>query len=235
MGAEEAVSYTYEYPRPALTADVVAMRFAAGGLQVLLIRRGGEPFRGKWALPGGFVDQDESVEQAAARELAEETGLEGVDVEQLHTFSALGRDPRGHTVSVAHLALLRALDSELSAGDDAGEVRFVPVQDAKGLAFDHDQIVQTALERLRFKARHEAFGLELLAPKFTLSELQRLYEVVLERALDKRNFRKKMLARGLLSPTGELEKGVAHRAARFFRFDRRRYKSFGKKALDLEG
>ncbi len=111
----------------------------------------------------------------------------------------------------------------------------MPLSEAVQLAFDHDRVLEKALERLRFKARHEAFGLELLPAKFTLSELQRLYELVLGRSLDKRNFRKKMLSREILHPTGELQKGVAHRAARYFRFDRRRYKSFGRKLSDLEG
>jgi 8-oxo-dGTP diphosphatase len=177
---------------------------------------------------------DETVERAAARELAEETGLEGVEVEQLHTFSEPGRDPRTRVLSVAHLALV-GMDAGVRAGDDAAQARFMPVGEAKGLAFDHDRILEHGLDRLRFKARYEAFGLELLPPRFTLSELQKLYEVVLGRTLDKRNFRKKMLSRGYLVATGEFQKGVAHRAARFFRFDRRKYKNFGKKASDLEG
>jgi 8-oxo-dGTP diphosphatase len=228
------VSHTYEYPRPALTADVVALRFDGNALEVLLIERAREPFAGRWALPGGFVDMHETVEHAAARELAEETGLAGVEVEQLHTFSEPDRDPRTRTVSVAHLAQV-GVDVVVRAGDDASRACFVTVTEAKGLAFDHDRILDTALERLRFKARYEAFGLELLPQRFTLSELQRLYEIVLGRALDKRNFRKKMLSRGYLVATPEFQKGVAHRAARFFRFDRRKYKSFGKKASELEG
>ena len=227
------MSHTYEYPRPALTADVVAVRFDGSGLQVLLIERARDPFSGRWALPGGFVGMDETVERAAARELAEETGLEGVEVEQLHTFSDPSRDPRTRVVSVAHLALV-GMDVAVRAGDDAAQARFAPLAEAKDLAFDHDRIVEDGLDRLRFKARYEAFGLELLSPRFTLSELQKLYEVVLGRSLDKRNFRKKMLSRGYLVATGEFQKGVAHRAARFFRFDRRKYKGFGKKASDLE-
>jgi 8-oxo-dGTP diphosphatase len=228
------VSHTYEFPRPALTADVVALRFDGASLSVLLIERAKEPFAGCWALPGGFVDMDETVERAAARELAEETGLDGVEVEQLYTFSAPDRDPRTRAVTVAHLALVSG-DAVVSAGDDARKAAFVLVTEAKNLAFDHDRILEKALERLRTKARHEALGLELLPQRFTLSELQRLYEIVLGRTLDKRNFRKKMLSRGYLVATPEFQKGVAHRAARFFRFDRRKYKSFGKKASELEG
>lgn len=232
---EDTLSHTYEHPRPALTADVVAIRFAGGALEVLLIRRASEPYAGQWALPGGFVDMDETVEHAAARELAEETGVENAEVEQLRVFSEPDRDPRGRTVTVAHLAMLRAGEAEVRAGDDASQAEFRPVSEATGLAFDHDRVLEAALERLRTKARHEAFGLELLPSKFTLSELQRLYEVVLDRRLDKRNFRKKMLARGVLVPLDEFQKGVAHRAARYFRFDRRKYKSFAKKASELEG
>jgi 8-oxo-dGTP diphosphatase len=228
------VSAGDQHARPSLTADVVVVRFLSGVLEVLLIRRAHEPFEGRWALPGGFVEIDETVEHAAARELGEETGLVDLEVEQLHTFSEPGRDPRGWVVTVAHLALVRAGDAELSAGDDARQAAFVPIAQATDLAFDHDRILDCGLDRIRFKARHEAFGQELLAPKFTLSELQRLYEAVLDRRLDKRNFRKKMLSRGILVPLDEFQKGVAHRAARFYRFDRRRYKSFGKKASDLE-
>jgi 8-oxo-dGTP diphosphatase len=228
------VSAVDHHPRPALTADVVIVRFVSGALEVLLVRRAHEPFQGQWALPGGFVEPHETVEQAAVRELFEETGLAELEMEQLHTFSEPTRDPRGWVVTVAHLALVRGGDSQLRAGDDAREAVFVSPAQATGLAFDHDRIVEMGLERLRFKARHEAFGLELLAPKFTLSELQRLYEAVLDRRLDKRNFRKKMLSRGLLVALDEFQKGVAHRAARFYRFDRRRYKSFGRKASDLE-
>lgn len=228
------MSHTYEHPRPALTADVVAIRFDGSALSLLVIERKNPPYAGIRALPGGFVEMDETVERAAARELAEETGLEGVEVEQLFTFSDPERDPRTRVVSVAHLAQV-GMDVAVRAGDDASNAGFIPLAEAQGLAFDHDRIVEKALERLRFKARHEAFGSELLPARFTLSELQRLYEVVLGRSLDKRNFRKKMLSRGYLVPTGEFQKGVAHRAARFFRFDRRKYKSFGKKSADLEG
>jgi 8-oxo-dGTP diphosphatase len=223
-----------DHPKPALTADAVVLRFVAGALEVLLVRRGRDPFQGLWALPGGFVEMDETVEHAAARELREETGLGELELEQLHTFSEPARDPRGRVISVAHLGLVRGADAVVRAGDDAREAAFVPLAQATGLAFDHDLILAKGLERLRLRARHEAFGIELLAPKFTLSELQRLYEAVLDRRLDKRNFRKKMLSRGFLVPLEEFQKGVAHRAARFYRFDRRRYRSFGKKASDLE-
>jgi 8-oxo-dGTP diphosphatase len=213
-----------DFPRPSLTADTVVFRFA-GRLELLLIRRARAPFEGAWALPGGFAEPHESVEEAAIRELREETGVEVGAAEQLRAFSRPGRDPRGWVVSVAHLAMVRP-DVAPAAGDDASDARFLPVSQATELAFDHGEMLAEALDRLRDKARRGAFGLELLPPRFPLSDLQRLYEAVLDERFDKRNFRKKILSRKLLVPLDEFQKGVAHRAARYYRFDRRRYKSF---------
>jgi 8-oxo-dGTP diphosphatase len=226
-----------DYPSPSVTADCVVfgVTFESGGpaLRVLLIERGEAPFEGALALPGGFVRIDETVDDAARRELGEETGLGDVFLEQLYTFGTLDRDPRGRVVSVAYYALVNLADHRVQAGTDARVARWVPVQEARGLAFDHDQILTVALDRLRAKVRYQPIGFEMLPERFKLSQLQALYEAVLGRPLDKRNFRKRILAMGLLAQTGE-ERGVPHRAARLFRFDNRRYETLRRKGFDFE-
>src|SRR5215203_2484699 len=192
--------YTYEYPRAALTVDCVVFGFDEGELKVLLIRRGLPPFKGKWALPGGFVRVDETVDDAARRELTEETGLKDVFLEQLYTFGAVNRDPRERVVSVAYYALVPLARHPAAGATDATEADWFPAAQAPQLAFDHAEILETARLRLRGKVRYEPIGFELLPEKFTLSQLQHLYEAVLEARLDKRNFRKRILAMGLLVP-----------------------------------
>jgi 8-oxo-dGTP diphosphatase len=214
---------TYEHARPALTVDCVVFGLDDEDLKVLLVQRELEPFAGRWALPGGFVHEHEAIEDAARRELEEETGVGKVFLEQLYTFGDPGRDPRGHTVSVAYYALVRLGDHRVRAATDARQAAWFGVWDLPQLAFDHDQIVEVALERLRGKVRYKPIGFELLPPKFTLSQLQRVYEKVLERTLDKRNFRKKLLATELLVELDEVEEDVAHRAARLYRFDKKKY------------
>jgi 8-oxo-dGTP diphosphatase len=228
------MSFTYEYPRPALTVDCVVLGFGGGDLQVLLIRRGLEPFAGSWALPGGFVDMDEDLDQAARRELEEETRLHDVFLEQLYTFGKPGRDPRGRVVSVAYYALVRPDQHPAAGGSDASEAAWHPVGAPPALAFDHAAILQTALDRLRGKIRYQPVGFELLAKRFTLGQLQSLYEAILGRRIDKRNFRKKLLAFDFIVPTEEFTTGGAHRPARLHRFDRRKYDSLTRKGFHFE-
>lgn len=228
------MSHTYKYPRPALTVDCVVFGLDDEGLKVLLIRRGVEPFRGRWALPGGFVHVEETLEQAARRELHEETGVERLYLEQLYTFDAPGRDPRERVLSVAHYALVKLRDHRVRAATDAREAAWFAVSALPKLAFDHDRILETALARLRGKVRYQPIGFELLPPKFTLSQLQHLYEKILERPLDKRNFRKKILGMGLLTELDELEKDVAHRAARLHRFDKEAYRRLQERGFNFE-
>jgi ADP-ribose pyrophosphatase YjhB (NUDIX family) len=229
-----AQRYAYAHPRPALAVDCAVFGLDAGDLKVLLVERRERPFRGAWALPGGFVGMHETVEQAARRELAEETGVGDVYLEQLYTFSDVERDPRERVVSVAHYALVRLGDYKVRAASDARAAAWRPVKQARGLAFDHDGILAVAHERLKGKVRYQPIGFELLPHKFTLSELQRLYETILEQPLDKRNFRKKILAMGLLVELSERQEGVAHRAARLYRFDKRRYQELVKRGFNFE-
>ncbi|MCU0451137.1 MAG: NUDIX hydrolase [Bernardetiaceae bacterium] len=217
--------YTYQYPRPALTVDCVIFGLGDESLKVLLIQRAHDPFAGRWAFPGGFVDMDEPTETAARRELWEETGIEDMFMEQLYTFSAVDRDPRERVVSVAYFALVKLANYKVTPGSDAQRAEWFPVSQLPPLAFDHDEIFKVALARLKGKVRYQPIGFELLPEKFTLGQLQRMYELILGRELDKRNFRKKILGMGLLLPLPERQKGVSHRAATLYQFDRAKYKA----------
>ncbi len=226
--------HTYEFPRAALTVDCVVFGLDHQDLKVLLIQRGLPPFEGRWALPGGFVRLTETLDEAARRELEEETGLRTVFLEQLYTFSDVHRDPRERVVSVAYYVLVNLQDHTVHAATDARDAAWFAVHDAPTLAFDHADILQMALERLRGKLRYQPIGFELLPKKFTLSQLQHLYELVLERELDKCNFRKRVLAMDLLIETDEVQQDVAHRAARLYRFDERKYRRLAKAGFNFE-
>lgn len=210
-----------KYPRPSVTVDLVIFTIADDDLKVLLIRRGGEPFKGCWALPGGFVESGESLEAAAARELSEEAGVTNVYLEQLYTFGDPGRDPRGRVISVSYFALVDADRQHIRAASDAADARWHSVFDTKTggkLAFDHKRILDYAVWRLRNKIEWTTVGYELLPKKFTLSELQRVYEIILQKPVDKRNFRKKVLAQGRIRELSESRSDVAHRPARLYSF-----------------
>ena len=228
------MTFTYEYPRPALTVDCVVFGLDYEDLKVLLIQRDIEPFAGEWALPGGFVPVGESTEETANRELAEETGLKNIFLEQLYTFSDPERDPREHVVTVAYYALVNLSEHEVQASTDARKAAWFEIDDIPTLAFDHDLILQTAYERLQGKIRYQPIGFELLPRKFTLRQLQQVYEKILDRKLDKRNFRKKILKMGIIEGLDEIETDVAHRAARLYRFDKTKYDRMVKKGFNFE-
>ena len=230
------MTHTYEWPRPALTVDCVVfgLDLDEDELEILLVRRGLEPFLGKWALPGGFVHIDETLEDAALRELEEETGLRKVFLEQLYTYGALDRDPRERIVTVAYYALVKLSDHKVKAATDAADAAWFSIHDLPALAFDHQQILDAAHERLRGKVRYQPIGFELLPKKFTLTQLQRMYEIILERQLDKRNFRKKILAMDLLVELDEVQRDVAQRAARLYKFDDRHYRRLLKQGFSFE-
>ncbi len=227
--------YTYNYPRPALTVDCIVFGLDAElELKIMLIKRDISPFQGKWAIPGGFVRMDETLEQAALRELREETGIHDVFLEQLYTFGDLERDPRDRTITVSYYALINLVEQEIQAATDAREANWFPISETPKLAFDHDRILQTAIARLRSKIRYEPIGFELLPQKFTLTQLQKLYETVWDRQLDKRNFRKKILNMGLLIDTNQLQQGVSHRAAKLYRFDENKYLELKQNGFNFE-
>lgn len=226
--------FTYEHPRPALAVDCVVFGLRAASLVVLLVQRGIPPFEGSWALPGGFVRIDETLDGAAERELVEESGLRVAYLEQLYTFGALDRDPRERVVSVAYFALVNPVEHRPRAGSDAASADWFEVGRLPALAFDHARILEVALERLRSKVRYRPIGFGLLAERFSLTQLQRAYEIILGRPLDKRNFRKKIAALGFVVPTEAREEGVGHRAARLFRFDPAAYQALSARGFDLE-
>jgi 8-oxo-dGTP diphosphatase len=226
--------YTYEYPRPALTVDCVVFGLDDKDLKVLLIERTSEPFAGRWALPGGFVEMDESLDDAARRELAEEAGLEEVFLEQLYTFGAVDRDPRGRVVTVAYYALVNTVEHPLRAASDARTAAWFPVLSPPNLAFDHAEILHVAHQRLKGKVSYQPIGFELLPERFTLSQLQQLYETILERRLDKRNFRRKVLSLGFLEETAYTQRDVSHRAARLYRFNEAKYRRLAEKGFLFE-
>lgn len=229
-----AMPHTYLYPRPALTVDCVVFGLDDEDLKVILIQRDLPPFSGQWALPGGFVRLEETLDAAARRELQEETGLEDVFLEQFYTFGSLDRDPRERVVSVAYYGLVNLRDYQIQATTDARDTAWFPVQQLPNLPFDHNQIVAMAYDRLRTKVRHEPIGFELLPEKFTLTQLQTLYEKVLGQPLDKRNFRKKILKMGLLIELDEVEKNVPHRAARLYQFDQQKYQHLKQSGFNFE-
>jgi 8-oxo-dGTP diphosphatase len=228
------MSYTYRYARPALTVDIVVFALDANGLQVMLIQRNGKPFEGDWAIPGGFVEVDETLDAAAARELEEETGLRDIFLEQLYTFSDVNRDPRERVVTVAYYALVNLAGHSVRAASDARNAAWFSVNELPKLAFDHDKILRVALKRLRGKVRYQPVGFELLPEKFTLRQLQTLYETILDRRLDKRNFRKKVQGMEILKATKEIEKDVSHRAAQLYRFNKKAYDRLMKQGFNFE-
>jgi 8-oxo-dGTP diphosphatase len=237
------MSHTYEYPRPSVTVDCVVFGVAdhLKEMHVLLIRRGSDPFQGLWALPGGFVEtsdtgnQGESLDEAAQRELSEETGAQVGFLEQLGTYGTPGRDPRGRVISVAYYALVRLEDHPVKGGDDAAEAKWWPIEKALQMykAFDHDKILKDAWARLQAKVRYAPIGFNLLPPKFSLTELQSLYELILNRTLDKRNFRKRILAMGILKEAG-VQVGVPHRRATLYRFDSVAYERAVREGFNFE-
>lgn len=216
--AETAEAYDpTKYERPSVTVDVVIFTVRDKDLKVLLIQRKYWPCEGMWAIPGGFVRMDETLEEAARRELAEETGVEDVYLEQLYTFGDPGRDPRTRVITVAYFALVGADRVHPRAATDAANVGWFSAYDPPSLAFDHADILRYAIQRLRYKLEYTAVGFELLPGHFTLGELQRTYEIILREKLDKRNFRRKVLEAEVLEETTLWREGD-HRPARLYRF-----------------
>ena len=209
--------HTYEYPHPAVTTDIVIFTIRQDELKVLLIKRALAPFQGEWALPGGFIDLDESLEKGARRELEEETGVSGVYLEQLYTFGQPDRDPRERVITVAYYALIPSDKIEIRAATDAEGVSWFGMAEIPELAFDHEQILQAAHERLAAKLDYSTIAFQFMPKAFTLTELQQVYELILGESVDKRNFRKRILSLNLIKETGKERKAGAHRPAKLYR------------------
>jgi 8-oxo-dGTP diphosphatase len=209
--------FCYPHPHPAVTTDVVLFTIREEKLQLLLIRRRNAPFRGQWALPGGFLDLDEDLAACALRELEEETGVGNVYLEQLYTFGAPRRDPRERVISVAYYGLAPSENLALKPDSDAAEAAWFALDDLPELAFDHREIVEKARERLVAKLEYSTIAFQFLPRQFTLSELQNVYEIIRSEPIDKRNFRKWVLGRNLIEETGGERRNGSHRPARLFR------------------
>ncbi|MEN8179261.1 MAG: NUDIX domain-containing protein [Pseudomonadota bacterium] len=216
MNPRQGSTYCYAYPHPAVTTDVVLFTLKDEQLQILLIQRAAEPFQGIWALPGGFLEIDETPEACAIRELEEETGIGGVYLEQLYTFGNPGRDPRERVISVAHYALAPSDRLNPRAASDARDVSWHPINSLPELAFDHAEIIKLAHQRLVSKLDYSTLAFQFLEAEFTLSELQAVFEIILNERLDKRNFRKRMLSMGLLEETGDYSRSGSHRPAKTY-------------------
>lgn len=230
--ANEGLKYSYKYPHPSVTTDCVIFGFDGVKLKVLLVERGMAPYKGRWAFPGGFLNMDESAEEGALRELKEETGLEGAYIRQFHTFSAPQRDPRERVITIAYYALVRM--QEVKGGDDASDARWFALDEVPPLAFDHDQILRKAEKTLRQQIHFEPVGFELLPEKFTIKQLQNLYEAILDMRFDRRSFYNKMRRLGMLELTGDTANPSQRREANLFSFNAEKYAELKSKGFQLE-
>lgn len=215
----EDLPYRYKYPHPAVTTDSVVFGFDGRTLHILLIERGIEPYKGMWALPGGFLKMNETAEQCAMRELSEETGVKDVYLEQFHTFSDVNRDPRERVLTVAYFALVRKSDYRLIAGDDAAKASWFEIDELPPLAFDHIDIINRARRHIREVLRNRPIAFRLLDEKFSIDELRRLYEAINGTEYDRRNFAKKMASTGLLRSEGTSKERFHNRPANLYSLD----------------
>jgi 8-oxo-dGTP diphosphatase len=199
--------YCYDYPRPSVTTDICLFTVVEDDLRILLIRRGLEPFKGAWALPGGFLQETETLDQCAARELREETGVDVTHLEAFATFSDPKRDPRYRVITAAYFALVPAADHALQSGSDADDAKWYSMAKLPRLAFDHQHIIDAARRALAEKIDRKPLAFALLPCRFTLTQVQKVYEAVEGAPLDKRNFRRFILAKEWISETGDLERG----------------------------
>ena len=215
--------YHYKYPHAAMTTDSVVFGFDGKCLHILLVERGGEPCKGMWALPGGFLNMDETVEECAARELKEETSVDNIYLEQFHVFSRVDRDPRERVLTVAFLALVRKADYHVIAGDDANKAMWFEADQLPPLAFDHREIIAMARQRLQTILQTRPIAFRLLDEKFSMAELQHIFEAINGVAYDRRNFARKMASSGFLRDEGISTVAVHNRFPRLYSFDEDAY------------
>lgn len=210
-----------KFDRPSVTVDIVIFNIRNNELKVLLVKRKIWPFKDYWALPGGFVKLDESLEEAAKRELYEETGVKDVYLEQLYSFGDPKRDPRTRVITVSYFALIGPEDIKTRASTDVSDVQWFSAFNLPKLAFDHKNIMEYGIKRLRWKLEYTTIGFKLLPKRFTLSEFQNIYEIIFNKKFDKRNFRKKILSLGLIEETKEIKTNVSHRPPRLYSFKKK--------------
>ncbi|MSR86521.1 NUDIX hydrolase [Candidatus Woesearchaeota archaeon] len=210
-----------KFPRPMVTVDIVIFSMHDHELKVLLIKRDIQPYKGGWALPGGFVHIDEDLEVAAKRELLEETGVKDVYLEQLYTFGDPKRDSRGRVITIAYFALIKSEGQRLDPKTDVSEANWFSAYQPPKLAFDHSKILEYALKRLQWKLEYTTVAFQFLQDKFTLTELQKIYETILHKKFDKRNFRKKIFALDIVEDTGDILEGMAHRPAKLYKCNKK--------------
>ena len=220
-----------KYERPSVTVDIVIFTVMDKDLKVLLIKRKLPPFKDSWAIPGGFVKIDESLEDAALRELYEETNVSDVYLEQLYTFGEVERDPRMRVITVSYFALISSDRLELKASTDAIDVRWFSTKELPALAFDHKKIIDYAVTRVKYKLEYTSVGFQLLPEEFTLTELQKTYEIILDKELDKRNFRKKIMSLNILEDTGKKMMKSLHRPAKLYRFSQDKFINLREKGI----
>ncbi len=210
-----------EHNHSSVTIDVAILTVKDDDLKILLVKKNSEPFRNMWALPGGFIKMNESLEESAKRSLFEETGVRDVYLEQLYSLGDPKRDPRGRIITVAYFALINSDKIKLQAATGVSGVQWCSVKHLPKLAFDHEKIVSYALQRLRWKLEYTNVAYSLVPERFTLTELQNVYEVILGKVLDKRNFRKKILSLNIIKDTKEVNHDVSHRPAKLYTFRKR--------------
>ena len=229
------MSYYSEHEKFHVAVDSIIFGYDEGGreLKLLLLKRNFEPARGEWSLMGGFLQKDESIEDAAKRILHQLTGLSDVYMEQLYSFGELDRDPGDRIISVAYFALIKIKDSDLELVKNHGAT-WIPISSLPQLIFDHNQMVERAMKKLQVRARTQPIGFELLPEKFTIPQLQGLYEAIYNKSLDKRNFRRKLLAMDLLEKLEEKEKESSRKGAWYYRFDAKKYEDLLKRGFNFE-
>lgn len=229
------MSYTYEYPHPALTTDCVIFGFDGKQLNVLLIKRGVAPYKDCWALPGGFMKMDENLDECARRELKEETGVEGVRVEQFATYSDVTRDPRERVVTTAYFALvIKDKYENIKGGDDAADAKWFKIDSLPPLAFDHERIIKDAHVRLSEKVHFEAICFEMLGETFKMSEIQNLYQAILGEKFDRRNFSKKIQFVKVLELAEERPEGLPSRYPSKYKFNKEAYEDLKARTFRVE-
>jgi len=229
------MSYYHEHEKFHVAVDSIIFGYDEGGreLKLLLLKRNFQPARGEWSLMGGFVENNESIDDAAKRILNQLTGLSNVYMEQLYTFGEIERDPGARIISIAYFALIKINASDLELVKNHGAT-WVPISSMPSLIFDHEAMVERALKKLQIRARTQPIGFELLPDKFTIPQLQGLYEAIYNKALDKRNFRRKLLTMDLLEKLEEKEKESSRKGAWYYRFDQKKYEDLLKRGFNFE-